>query len=265
MLHWIQHMSQAASAPGSNVPSLDTIAQVIVRGSSKSIAEQLSILHENPPHILIGTPKAVWQAVQEDPGAFQLENLSTVVVDEADYLIESVPRKHSKLALDKVRKKLDRHPSPTKQLLDMIYAQRLRHKETWGDEGDVYTRRPSLAGPQLVMSSATLRNHLKLYLNQSGWLEGTDIATVTGSGIRSGAKPGSSKAKSGAIQHHALIVSQDGIIVNIDGAQPGVLTEENTAAAEDPFENNESTSDIPSGVSERMQEGKGNHSMNPLP
>jgi superfamily II DNA/RNA helicase len=125
--YWITCMTAAPTVY--SPPPLSNVCQVLVREGTTPLSSRISMLRENPPHILIGTPKALLEVLNTDRDALQLESLSTVVVDEVDYLIESVPRKDSKKMMDKARRKLDRHPSPTRQLLDVIYASRRRANE----------------------------------------------------------------------------------------------------------------------------------------
>jgi superfamily II DNA/RNA helicase len=80
------------------------ICQVLARGTSMDTHSQAKNLRDNPPHILIATPKALHDLYLEDPEALQLTTLSTVVVDDADYLIPSSPKGLKEHAL----RKLDR-------------------------------------------------------------------------------------------------------------------------------------------------------------
>lgn len=217
MLHWIERITSAASpAP----LTLSSIAQVLVRNATTPLHSQISALHDDPPHILIGTPQAILEVFKEDADALQLKTLSAVVVDEADYLLESIPRLDSKIEMAKTRKKLDRHPSPTKQLLDAIFAVRVQAKQSivWDEDGEPPRRSGPLSSTQLILSSATLRNHLKLYVRANGWLG--SHKDVTGSGSPTEVLDNEIDGLGGSgIQHYALVVSADGDIVNIEGAR----------------------------------------------
>jgi hypothetical protein len=216
------------------LPTLSN-CQILVRDKTP-LASQLSSLRADPPHILIGTPQALIDAVEADREALQLESLSTVVVDEVDYLVESVPRKSSPKMMERARRKIDRHPSATRRLLDVIYAPRV--KASLQDYG--YRETKGVGLPQLIMASATLRNHLKMYLfNESGWLRKGKVEKVMGSGLQGkmvrdesgrGSRPERKEDnRASRISHFVLVVSQDGSIKNTDGAR---RTEEEEWTAE---------------------------------
>ncbi|OBZ78793.1 DEAD-box ATP-dependent RNA helicase 47, mitochondrial [Grifola frondosa] len=86
-LHWIQHMHVHMG----HSTSLSSIAQVVIRNADTPLDVEINTLRDSQPQILIGTPQAFWDIVQEDESALPLRALSTVIVDEVDYLIESVP------------------------------------------------------------------------------------------------------------------------------------------------------------------------------
>jgi hypothetical protein len=237
--HWISRIIAASEL--FSPPPLSSISQILVREGTMLLASRISKLREDPPHILIGTPQALLEVFNEDRGALRLESLSTVVVDEVDYLIESVPRKPSQKMMKKARRKLDRHLSPTRQLLDTIYASRV-NASTDSAEDDRSRREVHLShSPQLIMSSATLRNHLKVYLfNESGWLRKERLQKVVGSrndqqggsfkaaklrgvremlpGTETGAKAQHTDQDGTGISHYVLVVSGSGDIANIEGA-----------------------------------------------
>ncbi|KAL0951341.1 hypothetical protein HGRIS_008045 [Hohenbuehelia grisea] len=230
-MHWIERIvnSPTVQAP----PSLASLAQVVVRDGGSHL-KQLPILQQEPPHILIGTPQALLDIHNEQPDALSLTSLSTVVVDEVDYLVDSMPIKdknktHFKSFL-KAKRKLERHPSATKQLLDIIYARRKQLAEQENYEGSkaFHQRRYSPPSPQLVMSSATLRRHLDLFLfRQSGWLQKDNLAKckIPFRKRSQNALP-SPEATEGEIDglggsgilHSALVVTLSGRIKNIEGA-----------------------------------------------
>ncbi len=87
-----------------------------------------------------------------------------------------------------------------------------------------------MPGPQLVLSSATLRRHLNNYLyEESGWLNGGHMAKVKDTGSRpvkksqgiSGEREGEEKVReagrSGRVKHCVIEVS-DQEIRNVEGA-----------------------------------------------
>ncbi|KAG6841921.1 hypothetical protein C0991_005101 [Blastosporella zonata] len=239
LLHWIQRMADATQPP----PDMTSIAQVLVRDGGAHITDGLRTLRRTPPHILIGTPQAIMDVYKEDPNALQLDHLSSVVVDEADYLIETVPNKDPNKsffkATLKAKRKLLAHPGVTRQLLDIIFSQRKKTNEIRKDEpGIVQERRRrdlhsySTAEPQLVMSSATLRRHLNNYLfEESGWLNRDNLLKVRGSKCAPEAQEKKKVSNlylhdglgGTRISHSVLLVSEEGIN-NIAGARPPVLS-----------------------------------------
>lgn len=232
--HWIQRMAAAAEIHPPH--SLASLVQVVVRDGSSHLTSGLSNLRETPPHILIGTPQALLDMWKEDPSSLQLSHLSCAVVDEVDYLIETLPKKDPsrsfRKAVIKASRKLQAHPGVTRQLLDTIYAERKEMNERRHDEPGAtqYRRRSGLVkqdgdspSPQLIMSSATLRSHLNDYLyEESGWLNRDKLLKVKGgtAGKTSVHEQDENNALAGTgILHSVLLVSDSGI-ENIGGAVP---------------------------------------------
>lgn len=222
-------------------PPLSTIAQVLVRDGNTHLITGLQTLHDAPPHILIGTPQAIHDVFRKDPQALQLSGLSTVVVDEVDYLIETVPKKDPKKSFqksfEKANRKLLAHPGVTRELLDTIYTRRKEMNEQRRDEpGVTQHRRRSAAvaedgtAPQLIVSSATLRSHLRNYLfEESGWLNRDHLVKVKGPTKKVEKKMAEVEtAHDGLggtnILHSVLVVSDTGI-ENIEGAIPAKMSE----------------------------------------
>ncbi|KAI0830609.1 P-loop containing nucleoside triphosphate hydrolase protein [Trametes gibbosa] len=217
--HWIQRIHYHMN-PQDPLPS---VAQVFVRDSSKTLAELLDPIKQTPPHILISTPQALLDVVHANPKALPLNGLSTVVVDEVDYLVGSVPNLKDEFARKKIERKVNRHPGPTRLLLDHIYSRPAQPPV--GSRSTVENARP-----QLVMMSATLRNHLRRFLlADSGWFDHSTGKLVRITGEVSphnprkdhGTRP--EELADGAIggtnvQHHVVVVSEDGDISNIAGA-----------------------------------------------
>lgn len=216
---------------------LPSLAQVFVRNSSTSLEEQLTAIRHSSPQILIGTPQALLDAVQEDPEALPLSKLSTVVVDEVDYLVKTVPILKDKIAMQKIERKVNRHPGPTRLLLDHIYS--------GANQGPYREQKASAARPQLVLMSATLRNHLRRFLlTDSGWFntESGKLVRITGEvsphnprkeqATTSEVEDSAAETVGGLnVQHHVIVVSEDGDIANIVGAvdAPAVSSEESQA------------------------------------
>ncbi len=250
-LHWIEHIVTCA-AVDSPPPLLSSIAQILVRDRGAHLTTGLDLLHEISPHILIGTPQALMDVWSKDQQALQLSCLSTVVVDEVDYLVETLPKKDAnksfRPAVVQATKRLLAHPGVTRGLLDTIYGKRKELYEQRKDEPGLvqHKRRENQEGknlspssiplPQLILCSATLRGHLRNYLfRESGWLNKDNLlvykgAVMTGS-TSSQSQGGDDVAKSKKINviggtgvsHSVLIVSNEGI-TNIEGAlacQPG--------------------------------------------
>jgi len=205
-----------------------SVAQVVVRDGLSHLSAGLRTLRETPPHILIGTPQALFDVWQEDPESLQLPHLKCVVVDEVDYLIETLPKKDPNRSFHKAAikasRKLQAHPGLTRQLLDIIYAERkeLNERRHYESGAVQYRRRSGLAeepgdapSPQLIMSSATLRSHLNDYLyEESGWLNKDNLLKVKGTtaGAQSLHDHGENNALPGnSVLHSVLLVSETSI------------------------------------------------------
>lgn len=198
--HWIQLF--ADSKLQAQRPSLPEIVQVLVRSSTTPLETQLETLKAVTPHILIGTP----QVLLEQYNQLKLHKLNTVVVDEVDYLVETVPNLADKYRMEKLRKKIQKHPGPTRQLLDLVLAPRM-------------TKTAPSQKPQLVLSSATMRSHLNRFLYQeSGWLQrgGDNLVKIKGDQQESDTPV---RAPSN-VSHSTIVVTQDGEIRNIEGSVP---------------------------------------------
>ncbi|KAJ8482906.1 hypothetical protein ONZ51_g5037 [Trametes cubensis] len=232
--HWIERIHHHMT-PQESLPSL---AQVFIRDSTMSMEQQLAPIQQTPPHILIGTPQALLDVVQKDPKALPLDRLSTIVVDEVDYLIETVPMLADKRTMAKMERKISQHPGPTRLLLNHIYSSASERMEKASHQGKNTKREPENTRPQLVMMSATLRNHLrKFLLADSGWFtkESGKLVRITGE-----VSPHDPKAPQATedvaegtvggtgIEHHVLVVSKHGDIMNIESAveSPAVAPEE---------------------------------------
>ncbi|KAG6832311.1 hypothetical protein H0H92_003544 [Tricholoma furcatifolium] len=235
--HWIKRMATMYDPP----PHMPDIAQVLVRDGERHLTDGIRSLRQTPPHILIGTPRAVMDVHMRDPDSLQLSNLSSVVVDEVDYLIETVPNKDPNKsffkATVKAKRKLLAHPGPTRQILDIIYPQRKQTNAIRKDEPGIVQERRRREGhgypthePQLILSSATLRRHLNNYLfEESGWLNRDNLLKVRGKQEVALMQEKDHGAKSSSrddlglggtnISHSVLLVSEEGIN-NIAGAKP---------------------------------------------
>ncbi|EFI28664.1 hypothetical protein CC1G_13690 [Coprinopsis cinerea okayama7 len=221
-LYWIKTMVNT-SPGGMEPPPLEAIAQVLVRDNNMHLESGLVQLRESiassiPPHILIATPQALLDIHKSDSGFLSKHlsssTLSAVCVDEADYLIETLPRKDPsksfKKAVDREKKRLARHPGPTKELLNIIYRPRMEWNEAEDDDAG-HLPPPC---PQLILSSATLRTHLRNYVyEESGWLDRQNVVKIYGT---PGKKEASDHLQRGLL-HSVLLVSAHGVR-NVEGA-----------------------------------------------
>lgn len=242
LLYWIKRMVAASQEK----PPILSLAQVLVRDGGAHLTEGIRNARETPPHILIGTPQALLDVFKESPDTLQLDSLSSVVVDEVDYLIETIPQKDPRRSFAKATVKANRkllaHPGPTRELLNNIYARRIQISEARRDESGIiqHERRTGAASsgpltPQLIMSSATLRRHLNNYLfDESGWLNRDNLLKVKGGDATLTKKTTNIKEHQSlhdglggtGITHSVLVVSDTGIH-NISGALPPVSESEN--------------------------------------
>ena len=122
--HWIERLVGVMRP----APAAASIVQVLVRGADRPLDSALAALRATPPHVLVCTPQALQEALRVDRGALQLDTLRTVAVDEVDYLVETAARKEVgksfQRAYEKAVSKIARHPGPTREILDAIYAPR---------------------------------------------------------------------------------------------------------------------------------------------
>ncbi|KAK2461676.1 hypothetical protein APHAL10511_006139 [Amanita phalloides] len=187
-LHWIQRIVTCADIES---PQPNSVAQVLVRDGGTHLTTGINNLYETPPHILVGTPQAVMDVWHKDSQALQLSRLSTIVVDEVDYLVETLPKKDParsfRPAIVEATKRLLMHPGLTRELLDIVYTKRKRLDKERKDEPGLMQqkRRVGLEGltplPQLILCSATLRGHLRTYLfKESGWLNKDNLLVYKG-------------------------------------------------------------------------------------
>lgn len=185
-------------------PSADTdpLVQLLLRSASEPLTDstRLSELRTSKSPLMIGTPQAVLEVLHADPTALSLERFGTVVVDEVDGMVEIPPLPNAgKSAKIKFEKNWKRHPSPTRQILDMV----LRDEDSPARK------------PQLVMMSATLSKHQRHWLQEdSGWFDkrGKNVISVYGYDATV------ADAAPKTITHHAIMVAPTGQVMNIEGA-----------------------------------------------
>jgi superfamily II DNA/RNA helicase len=219
LYRWIERIIK--TLPKTRIAS---IAYVLVRGTGIPIERRLKQLKDNPPHIVICTPNGLMDAYKEDRWALNLFTLSTIVLDEVDYLIKTVPRKDRNksygLAHEKAEKKVARHPGETRRFLDAVY------RNEWNERRYSYGRsegedRRKWKKPQLILTSATLHVHLKNFLfEQSGWLNKDHLVKISRDDERkkSEGKKTEPTGKQGTVLHSVLVVAE-GESKNIDGAR----------------------------------------------
>lgn len=231
IFHWIQKIATAHDA--NHTGSITGIAQVLVRDGGQHLKDGLSLLRKESPHILIATPQAVMDIWKEDADALPLLELSSVVVDEVDYLIETFPKRKASARpnkkAEKALRKIEKHPGVTRELLDIIYERRRR----LSGSDDLVNE--SYHTPQLILSSATLSMHLKQYLSsESDWLNEGNVVAVRGrrASIKAPSDGiGSERlSRQGGDQiHHSILIVSDDEIKNIATAVPETVSPVNTS------------------------------------
>ncbi|KAF9076170.1 P-loop containing nucleoside triphosphate hydrolase protein [Rhodocollybia butyracea] len=195
MLHWIELIIQASS---DKPPPIASIAQVLVRDAGRHLTEGLALLRKDPPHIMIATPASLVEVLQEDPNAFSLKELSTVVLDEVDYMIETLPLDSTNQKHRKRLQKIARHPGPARALLDKIYEDRLK-LTTQNREGFLDAPYHS---PQLILSSATIRKQLRHYFISEKQYLSREVVKIKGAEL----------TMHSLVSHHVLVASEAGIV-----------------------------------------------------
>jgi len=194
------------------VPS--DLVQICIRDSSRPTSDQMTALGDTPPGIVFGTPQALLDIVNMEGGAERLGfgSLGTIVVDEADQML-ALPGSR---ASPKEWKKYHRHPAPLQQLLDGVF------RERWDAESGseaVVGRKSERAGPQLVVSSATLSSGTREYFfRQRGWMLDEEKAIV----IEKTSDRSGVDRLPGLVKHKAFTVERSGELVSLeadDGAE----------------------------------------------
>lgn len=237
---WLSRIAEVSISTEEVGINTDRIVQRLIREGQEHVTVGMKKLYETKPHILISTPQAVLDLYKEDPDLVPLEYLSTVVVDEVDYLIETVPKKSPERAwggsYEKAIKKIRAHPGATRELLDMVFTARkeinARMQEWAWDEGaeepyrkDTFVGSRDMPGPQLVASSATLRTHLSNYLyDESGWLNKSFVMKVKNTGskpVKKTKETADERVREGALSgrvKHCIIEVSKTEVRNVEGA-----------------------------------------------
>ena len=214
LARWIQVITE--SKIQFQRPELPSVVQVLAKIPGESLEERLAELERLTPHVLIGTP----QVLLNNYDKLKLHKLNTVVVDEVDYLIETVPNLSDKFKREKIRKKIAKHPGTTRQLLNKILGHRmLKSNSRNPDNAPTPTRTIRQTElqhkPQLILSTATFRGHLNRFLFQeSGWLTRGDMHLVKINGV-----PGKTETSVWMpnATHSVLVVNEESEIRNIEG------------------------------------------------
>jgi len=193
------------------------VVQVLAKVPGEPLEDRLAGLERITPHILIGTP----QVLLNNYDGLKLHKLNTVVVDEVDYLIETVPNLRDQFKREKIKKKIANHPGPTRQLLNKILEPRMikpndPNLDITPTPTDT-TRQPQIRHtPQLILSTATFRSHLNRFLFQgSGWLTRGDMHLVK---INGDSRKAETPTRLPNATHSVLVVNGDLEIRNIEGA-----------------------------------------------
>ena len=274
--HWIEQITSHLDPQ----PPLASIAQVLVRGSGKKPEEMVKELKDTPPHIVICTPQAFLEVYKAGGGkdALMLDTLSTVVVDELDYLVTTAAAAYHRKRAKELRN-IARHPGPTREILDIIYARRKELADNRyipeEDEDRMYNSTAEWRNdieseegiPQLVLSTATMRMHLRDYVfAESKWLNTFAYVKISGDGapgrrvrvqeeVREEGEAREEdevpvEKKKSNISHSILVVSDTGV-VNVDGAEAAV-----DSVAAERSEEQESIEEAEDGAEEYYDQSK---------
>ena len=225
MLHWIETIVERSKSK----PPLDSIAQLVVRGEL-SVEEMIKKLNAAPPHILIGTPQALHEIYSSEEGraTLKLDSISTLVVDEVDYLLDIPPPYVRKLKERSAWVNFRKHPSLTRQLLEDLLPTRkpgaLPLEQVDINDGEGKKRHASMrprfersARPlQIVMSSASVHSNVVKYLRDARWVD-DDCLILSGKKILKDIAHMllNQKMEEPKIVHHAFVVSStDGRLSN---------------------------------------------------
>jgi superfamily II DNA/RNA helicase len=240
LARWIQVITESKIQV--QRPELPSVVQVFAKVPGEPLEDRLTELERVTPHILIGTP----QILLDNYDRLKLHKLNAVVVDEVDYLIETVPNLSDKFKREKMRKKIAKYPGPTRHLLNKILESRMI-KPSDPDLDDTSTPTHTTKQPQthhttqLILSTATFRSHLNRFLFQgSGWLTRGDMHLVKINGT-----PGKTETSTWLpnATHSVLVVNGECEIRNIEGAiatpDPGPASAEESEMATQADDENE--------------------------
>lgn len=155
------------------------IAQTLFRTNTDGEQTQEQLLQDNPnPHIIISTPTRMLDMISQKAELFDIDNLKSVILDEADDLVQPP---------EKVNTKKPRHPTSGEILLDWIFQKR-----------SVSENREFM---KLIAISATLTKQFEAFIFEKGWLGTHPVDTRT---LQSRTEP---YATPHTADQHVLLVS----------------------------------------------------------
>jgi len=150
--YWItQILSSSVKDPDKTAK----IVQTFFRTDEEDEKAQIERLARSPnPHIVISTPTRMLDMIARDPDSFDVSHLRSIIVDEADNVIQPPDEKSKK----------PHHRTPGEILLDWIFEKR--------------KTLPSQTFMQFIATSATLTTRFSNFLTQKDWLS-PPIASYT--------------------------------------------------------------------------------------
>ena len=154
------------------------IVQAIYRTNERDEELQEQKLRDFPnPHIIISTPTRMLDLIAENGDAFDIDNLSSVIVDEADEIIQPP----TKVMTSKIH-----HRTPGEILLDWIFQKRT-----------VSTNQEFM---KFIAISATLSTYFREFIIEKGWVS----EQFNSSGLQSSSAVHSTPSTT---DHHVILVS----------------------------------------------------------
>ena len=173
--YWI---TQILSTSVKDRHKMARIVQAIYRTNERDEELQEQKLHDFPnPHVIISTPTRMLDLIAKNEDAFDISNLSSIIVDEADEIIQ--PPK--KVMTTKIH-----HRTPGEILLDWIFQKR-----------SVSTNQEFI---KFIAISATLSTYFQEFITEKGWVS----EQFNSSGLRSSSAVHPTPSTT---DHHVILVS----------------------------------------------------------
>ena len=173
--HWI---TRILGTSVKDPQKMARIVQAIYRTNEKDEELQEQKLRDFPnPHIIISTPTRMLDLIAENGDIFDIYNLRSVIVDEADEIIQ--PPK--KVMTTKIQ-----HRTPGEILLDWIFQKR-----------SVSTNQEFM---KFIAISATLSTYFQEFITEKGWVS----EQFNSSGLRSSSAVHPTPSTT---DHHVILVS----------------------------------------------------------